>query len=203
LTGDLDRGLALKQQVLDVSGDDDEIAGSVLADMADIHMLRGRLDDAEELVVKSLARGGGARAKASLAEIALLRGNYGEAASLNREAAEGFIGIHDLNHALTLEALGEAERLLGNRVASRASFEAALTALADFGDRSLVAECIEGLAALAADQGDDGRADDLFAVVAALRVGSAMPPARPARGRAVEPVSDVSLDDAVRTALSP
>jgi tetratricopeptide (TPR) repeat protein len=202
LTGDLDRGLALKQQLLDVAGDDDEIAGSVLADMADIHMLRDRLDDAEELAAKSLVRGGGARAKASLAEIALLRGNYVQAASLNREAAEGFIGVHDINHALTLEALGEAERLLGDRVAARASFEAALTALADFGDRSLVAECIEGLAALAADEGDDVRADDLFAVVASLRVGSAMPPARPDRGRAVDEVRDVSLDDAVRRALS-
>jgi predicted ATPase/class 3 adenylate cyclase len=202
LTGDLNRGLALKRQLLEVAGDDDEIALAVLADMADIEMVRGHLDRADELARQSLARGGGARAKASLAEIALLRGDYSRAASLNREAATEFVGVHDVNHALSLESLGEAERLLGHRAAARANFETALTSLAEFGDRSLVAECIEGLAALAADEGDDARARELFGVVAALRVDSTMPPARPTRGRVVDALEDVTLDEALKRALS-
>jgi predicted ATPase len=203
LTGDVDQSLVLKRQLLEAAGDDDEIVSSVLADMGDIEMVHGRLDDAEDLVRQSLARGGGPRAKASLAEIALLRGDYGDAASLNREAAEEFVGVHDVNHALSLEALGEAERLLGRQASAREAFETALVLLAEFGDRSLVAECIEGLAALAADQGDEARADELFAVVAALRVGSTMPPARPARGRAAGVLEDVTLDEALQTALAP
>jgi predicted ATPase len=203
LTGDLERALAFKRQLLDVAGDDDEIAAHVLADMADIELIRGRLSEATELAEASLDRGGGPRARASLAEIALARGDYATAVSLTRAAADEFAGVHDVNHALSLEMLGEAERLLGHHAPARDAFEAALTSLARWGDRGLVAECVEGLAALAADEGEDVRANELFAVVAALRVGSTMPPARPSRGRTVEVFEDMTLDDAVQKALSP
>jgi predicted ATPase/class 3 adenylate cyclase len=203
LTGDLERAFDFKRQLLDVAGDDDEISSHVLADMADIELVRGRLDEAADLAERSLERGGGSRAKASLAEIALARGDYVTAVSLTREAADGFAGVHDVNHALSLEMLGEAERLLRHHASARVAFEAALTSLARWGDRGLVAECVEGLAALAADEGDDERANDLFAVVAALRVGSTMPPSRPARGRPIEAFDDVTLDEALQKVLAP
>ncbi len=68
------------------------------ADMAEILIHRGELDDAEAHLRESLRLGGGVRAKASLAELELARGRLrARPMQLRAEAERGFRGVHAYN----------------------------------------------------------------------------------------------------------
>ena len=121
-TGDGDRALAVFRDLLDLVQDNDRLKAASNADMAEILIHRGELDDAEAHLRESLRLGGGVRAKASLAELELARGNYDTADALAQEAERGFRGVHAYNLLATQEILGEVARRRGDAEEARLWF---------------------------------------------------------------------------------
>jgi tetratricopeptide (TPR) repeat protein len=113
--------------------------------------------------------GGGIRASASLGEVELRAGNLASAARLFDEAARGFEGVHDFNHAFALEALGEVARREGHTRRAMAYFADAARRFARLGDQASVGDCLDGFAALAAAEEDWERAAVLAGAAEQMR----------------------------------
>jgi predicted ATPase len=201
-TGDEDRALALFRELLDLVRDNDLLRATSNADMAEILIQRGELDEAEAHLLESLRLGGGVRAKASLAELELARGDYEAAYALAKEAEVGFRGVHAYNLLATQEILGEIARRRGDGGKARTWFARAARGAAELGDKGLVADCLDGLAAVAADAGDVGEADRLAGIAAALRDAAGIVPYRQERVRQATLVPyGISLDQAIEQTI--
>jgi predicted ATPase len=181
--GDTARAKALKHECLDVdrrSGLRVEftyggtVAAHVLADLADIIVGEGQLEQARRYLEESLALGGEARALGSLGDISLLSGDVDQARRCYEQALVGFKAVgHDYNSACMLNLLGEVARRSGERVTALAYFREALGGFEALGDEVGMAACLDDLAAVAADEGELVRAGRLVGAASALRASRA------------------------------
>jgi len=205
-TGDDTRALAAFRELLALVRDHDLLSATLNADVAEILIARGELDEAEQHVRESMRLGGGARTKASLAELELARGNYHVAGALAREAEIGFRGVHVHNRLATQEMLGEIARRSGDLAQAREWFIMAARGAMEFADDGLAADCLEGLAAVEADSGRLGEADRIAGIAAALRDVAGIVSTRPERVRPVALVPyGITLEEAIEqtVGLSP
>jgi tetratricopeptide (TPR) repeat protein len=180
--GDTARAKALKLECLEVdrrSGrrarvtHGGSLSAHVLANLADMALGEGDLDQARAYVEESLALGGGAWALAGMGEIFMLEGDLDEARDYFQRALTGFKAVgHDYNYALTLEGLGEVARRRGELSTALEHFRDALNGFAALGDETAIAVCLDNLAAVAAEQGELVRAGHLVGAAAALRTSS-------------------------------
>ena len=197
-TGDDERALDHFIELLELTTDNDALMAAINADAGEILIHRGRLDEAEVHLRESLALGGGVRAKASLAELALARGDYDSAQNLAREAEVGFRGVDAYNLMAAQEIHGETARRRGDLDEARTWFVVAARGAGDLGDKGLAADCLDGLAAVAADEGDVVEADRISRIAAALRDAAGVVPYRPERVRGVDLVPyGISLEEAI------
>jgi tetratricopeptide (TPR) repeat protein len=201
-TGDDSRAIELFEEILERVRDNDLLRATANADLSEILIRQGKLDAAEARLRECLALGGGARAKASLAELALARSDYKAAADLAREAEAGFRGVHASNVVATQELAGEAARRRGEHGEARGWFVLAARGAGDLGDKGLAAESLDGLAAVEADEGNPAEADRIAGIAAALRDAAGVVPYRPERVRAVTLVPyGISLDEAIEQTI--
>ena len=209
-SGDLTRARELKEEELLLLRRDPDNAGwipSVLADLCDIALDEGEFERAREYANESAATGGGARAAASLAELALRVGDLDSAESHGLSALEG-TEDGEYNHACMLELLGETSRRRGDGAAAILRFRDGVRAFAQLGDGAGVGDCLDGLSRLAAGAGDEERAGRLRGAAQNLRKEWGRGPTR----FSVEPVaaSDsaishgalMSIEEAVAYALA-
>jgi predicted ATPase/DNA-binding CsgD family transcriptional regulator/Tfp pilus assembly protein PilF len=112
----------------------------------------------------------------NLGVIAYDQGEVAHASALYDEALRVFRALDDrLNAALTLYNLGEAVRDQGDLKRAAALFDESLTTRAEQGERSGVAECLIGLASLAARARLGERGVRLLAAADAIRAALGVP----------------------------
>jgi predicted ATPase len=210
LTGDLDSAESLKLELVELAraGEvSDSWRARTLADLSDIARDRDQLDKARFYAEQSVAEGGGIRAAASLGEVELRAGNLTSAARLLDEAARGFEGVHDFNHAFALEALGEVARREGHTRRATAYFADAARRFARLGDQASVGDCLDGFAALAAAEEDWERAAVLAGAAEQMRSDWGRPALR--RERLIDDLPEpyrargrtMTVDDALEYAV--
>jgi hypothetical protein len=178
--GDLDRAIELK---LELAAFDGELQrpgwkAANLADLCEIALDQGDLARAREHLEQSVAAGGGPRLFVSRGELELREGNLALAAE-NAQAALGSYGEGAFNHACALEQLGEISRRSGDEALAREQFADGLRSFARIGDGGGIADCLEGLARLAAASGDAERAGRLAGAADRIRDTRRRPPIRP------------------------
>jgi predicted ATPase/DNA-binding SARP family transcriptional activator/DNA-binding CsgD family transcriptional regulator len=112
-----------------------------------------------------------ARFLLSLGYTLLLEGDYERGAALNEEAAALFRerGYKGGGLELALDNLGWAALLQGDYDRARTSYQESLTLCKELGDKVIASESLEGMACIAAAEGDAERAARLFGVAQALR----------------------------------
>jgi predicted ATPase len=208
--GDLGRAIELKEELASVQGDllRPNWKAATLADLAEIALDQGDFDAARRYADQSAAAGGGARVSLCLAELTLRVGDLSAAESHGVAALAGF-EEGAFNHACGLELLGETARRSGNEAAARDRFGDALRSFAELRDGGGVADCLDGLARLAAAAADTRRAGRLLGAAERLRETRGRRPIRadvplpdaPAAGR--EEGRALSFDEAVDYALHP
>ncbi|HSC90667.1 MAG TPA: adenylate/guanylate cyclase domain-containing protein [Gaiellaceae bacterium] len=208
--GDLERAIELKEELASVPADvrRPNARAATLADLCEIALDRGDLASARVYAEQSAAAGGGARALLCFAELALREGD------LRAAESHGLAALTDLeegafNHACALELLGETARRSGSEALARDRFRAALRSFAALRDGGGIADCLDGLARLAAAGGDVDHAGRLRGAADRLRETRGrrpiradvplpdVPEAARAEGRALP------LDEAVAEALGP
>jgi len=206
--GDLDRAIELKTELASVESDllRPNWRAATLADLSEIALDQGDFAQARAYAEACAAAGGGPRAALCLAELALRVGDLDAAESGGLVAAAGF-DEGSFNHACALEMLGETARRSGETIRAREQFEASLRSFAELGDGGGTADCLEGLARVSAETGEDERAGRLLGAAERLREmrgrrpirADQPPPAVPdgarANGRAL------TVDEAVGYAL--
>ncbi|MGH3133216.1 MAG: ATP-binding protein [Gaiellaceae bacterium] len=206
--GDLSRAVELKEELASVQVDPKRPnwRAATLADLCEIALDQADFERARRLAEESAAAGGGARAALCFAELALRVGDL-RAAEANGLAALADLEEGAFNHATGLELLAEAARRSGDEALARGRFEHALRSFATLRDAGGAADCLDGLARLAADAGDVERAGCLCGAAEGLRETWGRNPIRAdvrfpdvpedarARGRAL------TLEDAVGYAL--
>ncbi len=168
--GDLGRAIELKQELASVDQDlqRPNWKAATLADLAEIALDQGDYEAARQYAEQSAAAGAGARADLCFAELALRVGDL-RAAESSGAAALGGLEEGAFNHACTLELLGETARRTGDAPLARERFCDALRSFVALGDGGGVADCFEGLARLAAADGDGARAGRLGGAAERLR----------------------------------
>jgi len=208
-SGDLGRAIELKEELASMRVDvlRPNWRAATLADLSEIALDQGDLAGAQRYAEESAAAGGGARANLCFAELALRAGDL-RAAESNGLAALAGLEQGAFNHACGLEILGETARRSGDEEPARDYFESALRSFADLRDGGGVADCLDGLARLAAADGDGVRAGRLLGAAERLRETRGR---RPARSDVALPgVPDVAresgraltFDEAVELALA-
>jgi len=185
--GDLDRAIELKEELASVEADPKRPnwRAATLADLCEIALEQRDYARARRYAEQSAAAGAGARAALCFAELALRVGDLDSAES------HGLAALADLeegafNHATALELLGEAARRSGDETRARKRFEEALRSFAALRDAGGAADCLDGLARLAAAAGDLARAGQLCGAAQHMREVSGRIPTR----------SEVPLPDA-------
>ena len=178
--GDLDRAIELK---LELAAFDGELQrpgwrAANLADLCEIALDQGDLGRAREYLEQSVAAGGGPRLFLSRGELELREGNLALAAE-NAQAALESYGEGAFNHACALELLGEIARRSGDEALARERFADGLRSFERIGDGGGMADCLEGLARLAASAGDATRAGRLDGASQRLRETRGRAPIRP------------------------
>ena len=206
--GDLDRAVELKEELASVEGElqRPNWRAATLADLCEIALDQGDFAAARRYAERSKAAGSGARAALGFAELGLRLGDLDEAESRGREALAG-LDAGSFNHACTLEILGETARRAGDPERARDRFRDGLREFVALGDGGGMADCLEGLARLAADTGDTARAGRLLGGAETLREtrgrrpirADEPPPEVPEAAR--EEGRGLSLDEAVDDAL--
>ena len=168
--GDLDRAVELKEELASVEGklQRPNWRAATLADLA--RSPSTRATSPPRAVTPSAARrpAVGARAALGLAELGLRLGDLDEAESRGREALAG-LDAGSFNHACTLEILGETARRAGDPELAYDRFRDGLREFVALGDGGGMADCLEGLARLAAATGDAARAGRLLGSAETLR----------------------------------
>ena len=112
-----------------------------------------------------------ARFLLSLGYILLLEGDYERGAALNEEAA-ALLKERDYKGGsleLALDNLGWAALLQGDYDRARTSYQESLTLCKELGDKWIASESLEGMACIAAAEGEAERAARLFGAAQALR----------------------------------
>ena len=117
---------------------------------------------------QSAAAGGGPRVDLCLAELALRTGDLRSAESHGVAALAG-LEEGAFNHACGLEILGETARRAGDEARADDRFCAALHSFAELSDGGGMADCLDGLARLAAAAGESERAGRLLGAAERLR----------------------------------
>ena len=168
--GDLDRAIELKDQLASVEA---EILRpnwkvATLADLSEIALDQGDLDRARAYAERCAASGGGPRADLCFAELALRTGDLASAESHGRDALARF-APGGFNHACGLELLGEAARRSDDETLAQDRFQNALRSFAKLGDGGGAADALDGLARVAAADGQDERAGRLHGAARGLR----------------------------------
>ncbi|HSL64855.1 MAG TPA: adenylate/guanylate cyclase domain-containing protein [Gaiellaceae bacterium] len=168
--GDLEGAVALKEELASVQGEllRPNWRAATLADLAEVAVEQGDLERARRYAEQCAAAGGGARAALCFAELALHEGDLA-AAEAHGLAAVAELQEGAFNHACGLEILGETARRAGDAARARDRFRAALRAFAALADAGGVADCLDGLARLAAAVGDGERAGRLRGAAERLR----------------------------------
>ena len=165
--GDLPGAAALKMEALGLIPEVREFEGwipFVLADLCDIALANGDLARAREYAERSAAAGGGARAAGSLAYVCLQAGDL-ESAEAHALVSLGGFEEGELNHAATLEILGEVALRSGDHAKAHRLFSDAARSYSDLADGGGIADCLDGLSRLAAKAGDLVRAGVLHGAV--------------------------------------
>lgn len=206
--GDLDRAVELKEELASVEGElqRPNWRAATLADLCEIALDQGDFDAARRYAERSEATGGGPRAALGFAELELRLGNLDSAESRGWEALTG-LAAASFNHACALEILGETARRAGDAELGGDRFREGLREFVALGDGGGIADCLEGLARLAADAGEGTRAGRLLGAADTLREtrgrrpirADEPPPEAPEAAR--EEGRGLSLDEAVDYAL--
>jgi predicted ATPase len=206
--GDLDLAIALKNELVEVDAAPQRpnSRAATLADLAEIWVDCGDFAQARRYAQLSRDAGHGVRASLAFAEIALREGDLPE---VEREAGAALAQLDEgsFNHACALEIAGEAARRAGDDVIAVDRFAAGLRSFAGLGDGGGTADCLEGLARLAASAGDEVRAGTLLGSAERLREvwgrrpirADVPPPAVPSAAR--QAGRALTLDEAVEEAL--
>jgi tetratricopeptide (TPR) repeat protein len=190
--GDIERARELKQEALAGSREhgDARWTAALLADLGDLAMWRGEYELARELLEESLelrsrpeARGGLGRTLASLGELALLEGDLEAAESLFRQARDDFFEREpgSVHAGWFAEGLAESLRRRGTTDEADRFFREAMLIYQKLGAQDGVAECLDGLAAVAAPRGEQERAGRLVGAAESLRDEWRANSARPER----------------------
>jgi tetratricopeptide (TPR) repeat protein len=206
--GDLDGAVALKEELASVQGEllRPNWRAATLADLAEVAVEQGDLERARRYAEQCAAAGGGARAELCFAELVLHEGDLA-AAEAHGLAAVAELQEGAFNHACGLEILGETARRAGDAARAHDRFRAALRSFAALADAGGVADCLDGLARLAAGDGDGERAGRLRGAAERLRETRGRRPIRadvpfpdvPGAARAAG--SALTLEQAVEEAL--
>ena len=175
--GDLDRGEALKLQVVDFARRGESEARvwlvAALSDLSDIALERGDVERAEALAQQALQGsahpGERTRAMSSLASALLAGGDLGGAKSLLTQLAAEWKGRHDYNHAYSSMLLGEIAEREGQGAEARERFRTALRGFADLRDVRATIDCLVHLARLDVAEGRLVRAGRLVGAAGSLR----------------------------------
>ena len=203
--GDLDRAMALKEELVDVDGDlqRPNWKAAMLADLCEIALDQGDVRRARKYAEQSAAAGGGARAALGFAELALRTGDLRAAETHGAEAVAA-LEEGSFNHACGFEILAECARRSGDLASARARFAAALRSFARLRDAGGSADCLDGLARVALADGDRERAGRLARAALGLRDESGRRPIRadvPSVPASVDGTA-LALDEAVEYALA-
>jgi predicted ATPase len=202
--GDLDRATELKEELLALKDGEPlrpNWRAGTLADLSELALDRDDLAAARMYAEESAAARAGPRADLCFAEIALREGDL-LAAESSGLAALGGLADGSFNHACALEILGEAARRAGKDRRASQRFSAALGSFAAIRDGGGVADCLDGLARLAA-AADEERAGRLAGAAERLRERHGR---RPARADVPPPAGsdagrELTLDEAVAYAV--
>jgi predicted ATPase/class 3 adenylate cyclase len=149
--GDLSRAIELKEELASVQGElqRPNWRAAILADLCEIALDRGDLAAARSYAEQSAAAGGGARVALCFAELALRLGDL-SSAEANGLAALAGLEEGAFNHACAVELLGETARRSGEDARARDRFREALRSFSELADGGGIADCLDGLARLAA-----------------------------------------------------
>jgi predicted ATPase/DNA-binding SARP family transcriptional activator len=207
--GDLRRAIELKQEL--VSADRKtrrpNWKAATLIDLGEIALDQGDFALARQYAEEGAAAGGGARPFLCFAELALRLGDLGSAES-HALTALGGLEQGAFNYACGLEILAETARRSGDDARARELFREALTSFAKLGDGGGIADSLDGLARVAAAEGEADRAGRLHGAAERLRDIRGRRPARSDVPPSDAPASardegrTLSLEDAVDYALA-
>ncbi len=207
--GDLRRAIALKEELTSVADEPrrPRWRAANFCDLSEIALDLGDFSAARVYAEQGVASGAGARADLCFAELSLREGDLDQAGA-HAEAAVAELDPGSYNHACGLEIQAETARRARDDPRADQLFRTALRAFVALADGGGIADCLDGLARLAAEGGDRARAGRLLGVAARLRETSGrrptrsdapfpdVPPGSAGEGRAF------ALDDALEYALT-
>jgi tetratricopeptide (TPR) repeat protein len=217
--GDVERERELVEEALAGfrARDDGRWIAALLDELGRLAMERGDHEQAREILEESLqvrnrpdARHGRVHTVATLGELALIENDLDRAESLFREGY-AVMSVRDpgaTHTAWHAEQIAETLRRRGATEESSRLFREAMLIWQKLGTAEAVAECLEGLAAIAFERGERDRAGRLVGAATALREELNAKPARPERiprdvpETAKAEGAAMSLEDAVDYALS-
>jgi predicted ATPase/class 3 adenylate cyclase len=206
--GDLRRAVELKEELASVQGElqRPNWRAATLSDLCEIALDQGDFTGARRYAEQSAAAGGGPRSALCFAELALRTGDLGSAEAQGVKALAG-LEPGSFNHACALEILGEISRRAGSAGLARDRFRAGLREFVTVGDGGGMADCLEGLARIAAAAGDGEHAGLLLGAAQTLRETRGRRPIRADEAppqvpeAAVEKGRGLGLEEAVGCAL--
>ena len=181
---------------------------ATLADLAEIELDRGDLVAVRRNAEQAADAGAVGRAELCFAELTLRTGDL-DAAEKHGSRALSHFDEGAFNHACAMEIVGEIARRAGDDGLAQARFADGLRTFAAIGDGGGMADCLDGIARIAADAGDPERAGRLLGAAERLRETRERRPARDdlpppdVPGAALEEGRGMALDDAVDEALAP
>jgi predicted ATPase len=216
--GATERARELKEEAVRVLADRGEtrLRAGLLTDLADLEMERGALDSARDLLDASLALRspdlpqGMGRTLSSFATLAVHEDDLERADALLKEASDlhrDFDAASDFAGG-ALAGRAEVARRRGEAQEAELLFGQALRIFHAFRDPAQVADCLEGLAALAEAAGRMERAGRLVGAAHTMRSSSEIPGIWPERvprdtpDEAQRSGERMDLDEAVDYALS-
>ena len=208
--GDLDLAVELKQELtaMDVELQRPNWRAATLADLAEIELDRGDLVAVRRNAEQAADAGAVGRAELCFAELTLRTGDL-DAAEKHGSRALSHFDEGAFNHACAMEIVGEIARRAGDDGLAQARFADGLRTFAAIRDGGGMADCLDGIARIAADAGDPERAGRLVGAAERLRETRERRPARDdlpppdVPDAALEEGRGMALDDAVDEALAP
>ena len=207
--GDLGRAIALKEELASVAGEPrrPRWRAATFCDLSEIALDLGDLEAARAYADQGVAAGAGPRADLCFAELALREGDL-EAADSHVGAALAELDPGSFNHSCGLELRAETARRAGDEAQADELFRMSLRAFATLADAGGIADCLDGLARLAADGRDGPRAGRLVGAAGRLRETRGRRPARSdvplpdVPPESAEEGQALALDDALEYALT-
>jgi len=176
---DYPRAISLKKEAIRLfreAGDEDLLAAT-MKDLGEIAMMQGDWKRAESLIDESLAISRRLGKNSAIAhslhgrgELELARGDWPRATAALEEALELFRMERDVwNIAIATHSLAELARRSGRSRQAVSEYLEAVEMGLKFDSPQLIAECVEGLAAVAGQRGDPVRAAHLAGAADAMR----------------------------------